>query len=70
MIKKGSKVEWKWGNGTASGKVLETYSEPTTKTIKGTEVSRNGETGDKALYIKTEDSHALKLESEVTHIKE
>jgi len=70
MIKKGSNVEWKWGNGTASGKVLETYDESTTKTIKGSEISRNGETGNKALYIKTDDSHALKLESEVTHLKE
>ena len=69
MIKEGSKVKWKWGNGYAEGTVEKTYAESVTRTISGTEVKRNGETGDKALYIKTDDSHALKLESEVEHIK-
>ena len=34
MIRKGSKVTWKWGNGEAEGKVIETFSEEITKTIK------------------------------------
>lgn len=67
MIKKGTQVTWKWGNGTATGKVVETYTEKVTKTIKGSEVTRNGEEGDKALYIKQEDGdHVLKSESEVS----
>lgn len=66
MIKKGTKVKWKWGNGSASGTVQESYASKVTKTIKGTEVTRNGEEGDKALYIKQEDGdHVLKSESEV-----
>ncbi len=66
MIKKGSKVSWKWGNGTAEGKVIETYTSSVTKTIKGSEVTRNGETGNKALLIEQEDGDkVLKLESEV-----
>jgi len=66
MIREGSEVKWKWGDGYASGKVESTFTKTVTRTIKGNEVTRNGEEGNKALYIKTEDSHALKLESEVT----
>lgn len=66
MIKKGTQVKWKWGNGTAEGKVDETYTKKVTKTIKGNEVTREGEEGNKALYIKQEDGSAvLKSESEV-----
>ena len=66
MIKKGTQVKWKWGNGTAEGKVEETYTEKVTKTIKGNEVTREGEEGNKALFIKQEDGNAvLKSESEV-----
>lgn len=66
MIQKGTKVKWNWGNGTAEGKVIETYTTETTKTIKGNEVTRNGEEGNKALYIQQEDGdYVLKSESEV-----
>jgi len=65
MIREGTKVKWSWGDGTAEGKVEKTYTSKTTRTIKGNEVTRNGKEDDKALYIKTEDSYALKLESEV-----
>ncbi|MCM4154594.1 DUF2945 domain-containing protein [Gramella sp. AN32] len=67
MIRKGTKVKWKWGNGTAEGEVTATYSKKITKTIKGSEITREGEEGNKALYIKQEDgSRVLKLESEVS----
>ena len=66
MIRKGSKVKWKWGNGTAEGTVDETFTEKVTRTIKGNSVSRNGEKGNKALLISQEDGDkVLKLESEV-----
>ena len=66
MIKEGTKVTWKWGNGTATGTVKSTFTKKTTRTIKGSEVTRNGEEGNKALYIEQEDGdHVLKLESEV-----
>ena len=69
MIKKGTQVKWKWGNGTAKGKVQDTYSKKVTKTIKGNEVTRNGEEGNKALYIKQEDGdYVLKSESEVERV--
>ncbi|SNR59607.1 hypothetical protein SAMN04488009_2719 [Maribacter sedimenticola] len=66
MIRKGTTVKWSWGNGTAEGKVQETYTSKITKTIKGNKVTRNGEDGNKALYIKQKDGdHVLKLEDEV-----
>lgn len=70
MIKKGTKVQWKWGNGTAKGKVEETFTEKITKTIAGSEVTRDGEENNKALFIKQEDgSTVLKSESEVERIE-
>lgn len=66
MIKEGTKVTWSWGNGTATGKVVSTFTEKTTRKIKGSEVTRNGSKEDKALYIEQEDGdNVLKLESEV-----
>jgi hypothetical protein len=66
MIKKGTKVRWKWGNGFAEGKVAETYAEKVTKKIEGAEVTRHGESGNKALLIEQEDgAKVLKLEQEV-----
>ncbi|MEL7162640.1 MAG: DUF2945 domain-containing protein [Bacteroidota bacterium] len=67
MIRKGTEVSWKWGNGTATGKVKETFAEEVTRTIKGNEVTRKGESGNKALLIEQEDGgRVLKLESEVS----
>lgn len=66
MIQKGTKVKWKWGNGTAEGKVVETYDKKVTKTIKGSKITREGSKDEKALYIKQDDGdHVLKSESEV-----
>jgi len=68
MIKEGSEVNWKWGNGIAKGKVKETYDHTVSKNIEGNEITRHGETGNKALFIIQDDgSHVLKLESEVKH---
>ncbi|RRQ50898.1 hypothetical protein DZC72_08910 [Maribacter algicola] len=69
MIKKGAEVQWKWGNGYAKGKVKETFDHEVTKKLKGTEVTRKGKQGDKALYIQQDDGdYVLKRESEVEHI--
>lgn len=70
MIKTGTKIEWKWGNGTATGKVIETFTDKVTKTIKGSEITRNGEKDNKALLVEQEDGgKVLKLESEVKKAK-
>ena len=66
MIRKGSEVSWEWGKGTATGKVQETFDHEVTRTIKGNEVTRKGESGNKALLINQENGDTvLKLESEV-----
>lgn len=66
MIRKGSEVKWKWGTGTATGKVIDTFTEKVTREIEGSEITRKGKTGDKALLIEQEDgSKVLKLESEI-----
>lgn len=70
MIKEKSTVKWKWGSGTAKGKVISTYTKEITKTIKGSTITRKGDEGNKALLIEQEDgSKVLKLESEVTKDK-
>ncbi|MGB3143093.1 MAG: DUF2945 domain-containing protein [Maribacter sp.] len=69
MIKEGTKVKWSWGNGTAEGTVEESYTQKITKTIKGTEVTRDGQQGNKALFIKQNDGdYVLKSESEVERV--
>ncbi|NNC70922.1 MAG: DUF2945 domain-containing protein [Flavobacteriaceae bacterium] len=70
MIRKGTQVEWNWGNGTARGKVIETYTKKVTKEIKGNTVTRYGESGNKALYIEQQDGDkVLKSENEVKRIR-
>lgn len=69
MIRKGSEVKWQWSSGEASGKVIETFTISVTKIIKGSEITRNGESGNKALFIEQKDGDkVLKLESEVTQL--
>ncbi len=66
MIRKGSKVKWSYGKGTAEGKVVETFEEDITRKIKGSEITRKGSKEDKALLIEQEDGdQVLKLQSEV-----
>lgn len=66
MIREGSTVKWKWGNGTATGKVISSHTKKITKQIEGSEITRNGEEANKALFIEQEDgAKVLKLESEV-----
>ena len=62
----GDKVEWDWGNGTATGEVDKTHTSSITSTIKGSEVTRNGSGDDPALEIEQDDgTKVLKLSSEV-----
>ena len=62
----GDKVEWDWGNGTAKGEVDKTHQSAITRTIKGSEVTRNGSSDDPALEISQDDgTKVLKLSSEV-----
>lgn len=66
-VQSGDKVKWKWGDGYGEGTVQSTFAEKTTRTIKGSEVTRNGSEDDYAVYIEQDDGdHVLKLESELT----
>ncbi len=66
MIKKGAKVSWNWGKGQGSGKVKEIFKEKVSRTIKGSEITRNGSPADPALLIVQDDGdEVLKLQSEL-----
>lgn len=70
MIRKGTKVEWDWGNGVASGTVSEIHKEKITKTCQGSEVTRDGSEDDPAYVIEQDDDDiVLKLKSEVRRSK-
>ncbi len=51
MIRQGTKVKWKWGNGVATGKVIDIYEKSITKQINGKEITRNGNKENKAIYL-------------------
>jgi hypothetical protein len=62
----GTRVKWNWGNGEAEGEIETVYSEKITRTIKGTEVTREASKDEPAYYIKQDDGDAvLKSHSEV-----
>ncbi|WP_299968723.1 DUF2945 domain-containing protein [uncultured Roseobacter sp.] len=65
----GTKVEWDWGNGTGTGKVVKKYTRKTTLTIKGSEVTRDASDDKPAYRIEQEDGdEVLKSHSEVRGI--
>jgi len=65
-----TKVQWDWGNGVAEGYIREVFIEKITKTIKGSEVTRNGSDDDPAYSIEQEDGDkVLKLHSEIQKAK-
>lgn len=54
-ISVGDTVKWSWGNGTGTGKVVERFTDDVTRTIDGTEVTRNATKDEPAFLIKQED---------------
>ncbi|WP_102109090.1 DUF2945 domain-containing protein [Oceaniglobus roseus] len=62
----GTKVQWSWGNGTGTGKVVKKYTQKITKKIKGSEVTRDASDDDPAYLIEQEDGdEVLKSGSEL-----
>lgn len=62
----GDEVTWSWGDGTASGVIKQIYTDDVTKTIKGTEVTRNASDDDPAYLIEQDDGdRVLKSGSEI-----
>ncbi|CAN5662557.1 DUF2945 domain-containing protein [soil metagenome] len=65
-IRTGTMVTWSWGSGTAEGKIVEVHHRKLTRTLSGSEITRNGTEKDPALLIEQEDgTQVLKLRSEV-----
>ena len=59
-------VQWDWGNGTGKGQIKERFEREVTRTLKGSEVTRDGSEDDPAYLIKQEDGdEVLKLGSEL-----
>ncbi|MEM8824453.1 MAG: DUF2945 domain-containing protein [Pseudomonadota bacterium] len=62
----GDEVTWNWGNGTGRGTVKQIYTDTISKTIKGTEVTRNASDDDPAYLIEQDDGdRVLKSGSEL-----
>ncbi|WP_336739251.1 DUF2945 domain-containing protein [Aureimonas altamirensis] len=67
MYRKGSKVTWSWGNGTAEGRVEEKFTEKVTRKIAGKSITRNADKDNPAYLVVQEDgAKALKSESELS----
>jgi hypothetical protein len=63
----GDKVTWNWANGTGSGKITKVYTRKITRTIKGSEITRNASEDDPAYLIEQEDGdEVLKSGSELS----
>ena len=59
-------VQWDWGNGTAKGQIKERFEREVTRTLQGSEITRNGSQDDPAYLIKQDDGdEVLKLGSEI-----
>lgn len=67
QIRKGTDVEWKWGAGTAQGKVTAVHHQRVERTIKGEKIVRDGSADDPAVEIEQDDgTRVLKLRSELS----
>jgi len=65
-MRKGSKVSWTWGAHEAHGKIIERFTSKVTRTLKGSEVTREASTKEPAFLIEQEDGdQVLKSRSEL-----
>ncbi|MGB7406472.1 MAG: DUF2945 domain-containing protein [Pacificimonas sp.] len=59
-------VKWDWGNGTAKGQIEERFEREVTRTLQGSEVTKDGDEDNPAYLIKQEDGDkVLKRGSEI-----
>ncbi|SDY04803.1 hypervirulence associated TUDOR domain-containing protein [Hymenobacter psychrophilus] len=69
-MRKGTQVSWKYGTGTATGKIEETHKETIIRKLKGSEITRHGTPNNPAYLIVQENGDkVLKLKSEVSEAK-
>ena len=70
-MRKGTQVTWKYGTGTATGKIEETHKETVSRKLKGSEITRHGTPDNPAYLIVQENGDkVLKLKSEVSEAKQ
>lgn len=66
-FRKGAKVKWKWGAHDAHGVIAERFTKTVTRTIKGTEVTRDASQDEPAYLVEQDDGdRALKSASELS----
>lgn len=59
-------VKWNWGDGEAQGQITDRFEREVTRTLQGSEVTRNGSEDNPAYLIKQDDGdEVLKLGSEL-----
>lgn len=62
----GQYVQWNWGNGTGIGQIEERFEREVTRTLQGSEITKNGDSDNPAYLIKQEDGdQVLKRGSEL-----
>ncbi|MEQ5827777.1 DUF2945 domain-containing protein [Sulfitobacter sp. NFXS29] len=62
----GTKVEWDWGNGTGTGKIVKKYTQKIKLKLQGSEVTRKASDDEPAYKIEQDDgSEVLKSGSEL-----
>lgn len=66
-FRKGQKVRWPWGAGTAHGRVAERFERRVQRKIEGKTIVRNASKDEPAYLVEQEDGgRALKSGSELT----
>ena len=60
-------VEWEWGNGKGKGQIKERFERDVTRTLQGSEITKDGTEDNPAYLIKQEDGdEVLKRGSELS----
>lgn len=62
----GENARWDWGGGEGTGKIKQIYTDRVSKTLQGSEITRNGSDDNPAYLIEQDDGdQVLKLDSEL-----
>ncbi|QDV59060.1 DUF2945 domain-containing protein [Rosistilla oblonga] len=66
-FQKNQSVQWNFGSGVGKGKIKDAFRSNVTRTIKGSEVTRNATAEEPAYLIEQDDGdEVLKSQSELT----
>lgn len=66
QFRKGTRVQWTWGNGIAEGKIAQAFTDDVERTIKGVTVKRTASRQEPAYLIEQADGdRVLKSRSEL-----